>query len=194
MARWIWAGLTSVLVIGAVAYPFLREAPARPEPPAEEMFGGAGVEEGRAYYVLLVSIEVEPRDADGDRWDTGRAAPDVYYTASWRDTEVFRSSTKKQTLLARWSNTELGIRDVMGTVSIDDSIKAARVTARPGESIAFAVFDEDLAADDPIGRWRVPVLELQVGDQRWESPAENLVSVVCRVVPVDGVGLETLVR
>jgi len=34
---------------------------------------------------------------------------------------------------ARWSNSELGIRDVMGSVSIDDSIKAARVVARLGE-------------------------------------------------------------
>jgi len=193
--RWIWTGLTSAIVIGAVAFPFLHTPPA-PASPADPATAPAtsSVVEGRAYYVLLASIEVEPRDADGDRWDVGRAAPDLYYVTSWRDTVVFRSSTKKQTLLARWSNSELGLRDMMGGVSIDDSIKAARVTARPGDVIEFAVFDEDLASDDRVATWSVPVMDLLVGDQAWAAPAKNLVSVVCRVLPVDGVDLGTLTR
>ncbi|MHC4939428.1 MAG: C2 domain-containing protein [Planctomycetota bacterium] len=191
--RWLWTALTSVLVVGAVAYPFLRDAPEPMHVPPKDD-GGARVRAGQAYYVLLSTIEVNPRQADGSRWDVGRAAPDVYYTASWQDTEVFRSSTKEQTLLARWSNSELGLSDVVGTVSIDDSIKAARVTARPGESIEFDVWDADLAKDDAIAKWSVPVMELRVGDQTWPEPAEGLVMVICRVLPLDDVDLGTLTR
>ena len=192
--RWLWTALSSVLVIGAVSYPFLREDASAPARPVARDDKGPSVRDGRAYYVLLVSIEVEPRDAEGSRWDIGRAAPDVYYVASWRDTDIFRSSTRKQTLLAHWSNSELGIRDVMGTISIDDSIKAARVTARLSETIRFSVWDEDLASDDPIASFEVPVMDLRIGDQIWTEPAPNLVSVVCRVLPVDDIDLGTLTR
>lgn len=193
MGKWLWTGLTSVLVIGAVAFPFLRDAPEPVHVPARDD-GGDAVKAGQAYYVLLSTIEVQPRQADGSRWDLGRAAPDIYYIASWQDTEVFRSSTKEQTLLARWSNSELGIGDVVGTVSIDDSIKAARITARPGESIEFAVWDSDVARDDAIAKWKVAVMELRVGDQTWAEPAAGVVQVICRVLPLDGVDLGTLTR
>ncbi|MEM8884941.1 MAG: hypothetical protein AAGD14_12790 [Planctomycetota bacterium] len=194
---WLWTGLTSILVVGAVAFPFLKEAlakaPADP-PPASPPTAAKTVEEGKQYYVLLHAIEVEPRDADGDSWDGGRAGPDVFYLVHWRDTEVFKSSTKESTLLARWSNSELGLGDVMGSISIDDSIKAARVTARPGESLEFEVRDEDLAADDVIARWSVPLLSLEVGEQLWDTPAPGLVQVRCRVIPIDAVDLGTLTR
>ncbi len=191
--RWLWTGLTSVLVVGAVAYPFLHESPEPVHAPAQDD-GGESVKAGEAYYVLLSTIEVQPRQTDGSRWDLGRAAPDVYYIASWQDTEVFRSSTKEQTLLARWSNSELGIRDVMGTVSIDDSIKAARITARPGGKVEFEIWDADVAKDDRIAKWSVDVMNLRVGDQTWAEPADGLVLVICRVLPLDGVDLGTLTR
>lgn len=194
MARWLWTALTSVLVIGAVAYPFLRADAPAPSRTKASHAAGAPLREGKAYYVLLSSIEVEPKTEDGSRWDLGRAAPDVFYEVSWQDTDVFRSSTKSQTLLARWSNSELGIRDVLGTVSIDDSIKAARVTARLGEWIEFRVWDEDIAADDAIANWKVRVMDLKEGDQIWTEPARGLVSVVCRVLPADSVDLGTLTR
>ena len=193
--RWIWTALTSVLVIGAVAYPFLLgQQPAAAARDAAVSNDAPLVHEGSAYYVLLSSIEVEPKDADGNRWDIGRAAPDVYYEVSWRDTDVFRSSTKAQTLLARWSNSELGIKDVVGTVSIDGSIKAARVTARLGEWIEFRVWDDDVAKDDPIASWKMRVMDLREGEQIWTEPSRGLVQVVCRVLPVDDVDLGTLTR
>jgi len=37
-------------------------------------------------------------------------------------------------------------------------------------------------------------MDLRIGDQTWTEPAGNLVSVVCRVLPVDGIDLGTLTR
>ena len=83
---------------------------------------------------------------------------------------------------------------MIGTVSIDDSIKAARITARPDQKIEFTVWDADLAKDDEIARWEVPVMDLRVGDQTWAKPDGSLVMVVCRVLALDGVDLGTLTR
>ena len=81
---WLWTGLTSVLVVGAVAFPFLREAFAKasPQPLPEAPPPKATVEPGRdglirgALRVLGTSRRTAnlPPDAAYQliRWDSGR--------------------------------------------------------------------------------------------------------------------------
>ena len=121
---WLWTILSSVLVVAVAAGVFFLP---EDSPPAVE---DPGLTDGESYYVLLSSIEVAPRREDGDGWDSSEGAPDLYYVVRWRDTEVFRSSQKDDTLVAIWSNSEVGVMDLTGGVSIDGSIKAARITAR----------------------------------------------------------------
>lgn len=196
--RWLWVGLTSVLVIGSVAYPFLRElraAPTEAPPPGEtRRHEGWRAMDGRQYYVLLSAIEVTGKNASGNRWDVGSPAPDLYYEIRWNGTVVFRSSRKDNTLLARWNAGALDVADLIGKVSVDDSMEAARITVRPGESLEFIVYDHDVAADDEIARWSKPVSELSEGDQSWTAPADLIVSAICRVIPIDDVDLGTLTR
>ena len=135
-----------------------------------------------------------PTRADGKEWDSGGTAPDVYYEIHWQGHRVFESSTKEDTFVARWSTASIGPRDVLKAVSIDDSIKAARITARPGEKIGFRVYDDDLTGDDLVASWEVAVESLQVGDHKWDRPAGQLLSVVCRVLPFDAVALEALTK
>jgi hypothetical protein len=189
MRRWLWLGSTSLVVLAAVALPFLlrRRVP-------DESGLARGVRAEYSYYVLLPAIEVASTRADGKEWDRGGTAPDVYYEIHWQGHRVFESSAKDDTFVARWSTASIGPRDVLKAVSIDDSIKAARITARPGEKIGFRVYDDDLAGDDLVASWEVAVESLQVGDHKWERPAGQLVSVVCRVLPFDAVELEALTR
>lgn len=183
---WITTTVTSVLVVAAVALVFLlpKTSPA--------VVADNRLKEGESYYVLLSKIEVEARQADGDGWDSSEGAPDIFYEVRWRDTKVFESSRKDDTLVAIWSNSELGLTDLTGGVSIDGSIKAARITARAGESIEFVVYDQDdLTPNDVIARVSVAVETLRVGDTPIASGAAR---VNVRVLRVDGVKLETLTR
>jgi len=196
--RWLWAGLTSVLVIGAVAYPFLREltpasgqqeiATQRPAP------HGPDVEIGQQYYVLLGAVEVAAKKDNGGRWDVGQPAPDLFYEIRWKDTVVFRSSRKDDTLLARWNAGGIDVTDLLRKVSVDDSIEAARITVREGESLEFIVWDHDVASDDEVGRWTRATTTLRTGSEVWPAPAKGIVSAICRVIAIDDVDLGTLTK
>ena len=48
--------------------------------------------------------------------------------------------------------------------------------------------------DDLVASWEVAVESLQVGDHKWDRPAGQLLSVVCRVLPFDAVALEALTK
>jgi len=183
---WIFTAATSVLVVAGVALVLMlpKDPPAPPE--------DKSLQNGETYYVLLSKIEVEPRQKDGDGWDLGDGAPDIFYEIRWRDTKVFESSRKDDTLVAIWSNSEVGLMDLAGGVSIDSSIKAARITARAGETIEFLVYDhDDLTPNDEIARVLVSIDALRVGDTPLES---GQIRANIRVIRVDGVGLETLTK
>ena len=194
IARWAWVTLSSVAVLAGVGTLLLHLADrAEPRPPAMEASPDA-VREEIHYYVLLSAIEVEPRNGNGNGWDPGGSAPDIRYEIRWQGHAVFESSVKSDTLLAKWSNVEIGVGDLASGVSLDDSIKAARITVRPGEEIEFRVYDRDVVDDDLIGAWTVLADALRVGEQRWERPAGSLVSVTCRVLPMDEVAFEALTK
>jgi len=192
VVRYVWIVVTSLVVVVAAGLPFLL----RGDPvPATTEAGPPPLLEGEHYYVLLSVIEVAARDEGDEAWDrVGGEAPDLFYEIHWQDQKVFESSVKDDTLVAKWSNVAIDIGDLVEAVSLDDSIKAARITARTGEVLEFVVQDHDVTSDDPIGRWTVPVAELTVGDQRWSKPAGRLISVTCRVLPLEGVGFESLTK
>jgi len=191
--RYVRIALTTLFVLAAVGVPLYLasdrpSAGAPPEAPPR-------VEAEQYYYVLLTVVEVDAERSKGRRWDRiGDSAPDVYYEIHWRGHEVFESSTKSDTLVARWTNVAVGLGDVVGTVSLDDSIKAARIAVRAGDTIEFRVYDEDVVDHDLVGRFEVPVERLEVGDRKWERPGGRLASVTCRVVPIGDVAFETLTK
>ena len=186
--RYLRIAIGSLLVVviagGGVFYLGQGARASAPRPPPNPPLA-----EETHYYVLLTLVEVEPHD-----WDADDSPPDLFYVIRWQGQEVFRSAKKADTLLAKWSNAAVGLGDVVGAVSIDDSIKAARITARKGDAIEFAVYDSDLALDDPAGSWTVPVDALQVGDQAWSRPGGRVVAAQCRVLPIEGVDFGSLTR
>jgi hypothetical protein len=185
--RYAWIALGSLLVVaaaGAAVYLLGKEPAPAPGPPPLPR-----VAEERHYYVLLTLVEVEP-----GKWDTDGSPPDLFYRVRWQGHDVFESATKKDTLLAKWSNAAVAVGDIVNSVSIDDSIKAARITARAGDKVEFAVFDADIGFDDAIGSWTVAVDALDVGDQAWSRPGGKVIAAECRVLPIDDVGFASLTR
>jgi hypothetical protein len=196
VGRWIWITLSSVAVLAGIGALLLYEADrgGSVAPADEEQVSRSEVRDEAQYYVLISILEVAPQTGKGKSWDTDGSAPDIYYEIHWQGHEVFRSSKKSDTLVARWSNVELGIKDLARGVSLDDSIKAARITVREGGELEFLVYDADVVGDDLIARWKMPTTELEEGDQVWAKPAGSLVSATCRVLPMDGVAFEALTR
>ena len=191
--RWIWIVVTSLVVAAAVGTPFFLKADGKELSDAEA--GPQLVKSEQQYYVLLAVVEVDPKKEGDSAWDTGGSAPDLYYEIEWQNHTVFESEEKADTLVAKWSNAAIEASDLLGSISIDGSIKAARITAREGDRLRFRVFDSDtLVKDDLVGEWEVDVESLLVGDQRWDRPGGRIVSAVCRVVPFDGVDSEALTK
>ena len=91
-------------------------------------------------------------------------------------------------------NAAISASDVLNSISIDTSFKAARITARPGDKLRFRVYDADFVGDDLVGEWDKDVMSLALGDQAWTHPAGRLISVMCRVLPLDGVDAEALTK
>lgn len=200
-AQWTWIVATSLFVIIAFGAPFALQQAEEHLPavladhPAQTNQGPKMVADGDHYYVLLAVIEVAPKADDEDSsWDPRDSAPDIRYAIHWQGHRVFESSTKDDTLLAKWSNTAVELTDLLESVSLDDSFKAARVTARSGESIRFEVEDVDPLRNDPIGEWSVEFDRLRLGDQVWENPGGRVVKAICRVLPLDQVAFEELTR
>jgi len=185
--RYLRIAIGSLLVVGAAGagafYLGRDRAPAPGPPPVPR------VAEEVHYYVLLTLVEVEPGD-----WDTNDSPPDPYYTVRWQGQEVFQSTTKDNTLVAKWSNVAIAADDILHSVSIDDSIKAARITARKGDVIEFRVYDTDIGKDDLVGEWTVEVEDLHVGDQTWSRPGGRVVSAQCRVLPIEDVDFDSLTK
>jgi len=186
--RYFWIGLTSLVVLAGISVPFLWNRGASSGETPTAVPETTVVDAGEMYYVMLSAIEVAPqKDDDGAKWDIDGSPPDLYFEIHWQGHKVFSSSTKKDTLVARWTNITLGVGDVLSSgVSLDDSIKAARITARKGDEIEFRVYDDDLAGDDLVGRFKVPAERLRVGDQEWTDPAGRIVSAHGRVLRSGG--------
>ncbi|MFQ5844488.1 MAG: hypothetical protein ACE5JG_05800, partial [Planctomycetota bacterium] len=146
------------------------------------------------YYVLLPVIEVTPKKNGRKDWDGNGSGPDVFYRIRWQGKTVFQSSKKKNTFLASWSTASVEVGALARSLSLDESIKAARITARPGDELEVAVYDSDFLDNELIATWKLPVDRLRVGDQQWIRPAKHLVRVVSRVVALNSVDLTVLTR
>lgn len=141
------------------------------------------LQEGTQYYVYVDSIEVHPNKSNGKSWDNDSSAPDVYYEVFWQGNRVFESSERKDTLVAEWKATEMGLG--LGEENFlkgESSALAARVAAGVG-TLKFEVVDSDVISDDPIGTLTVPVGDLKIGRNQFEN-VESIDKIVIVVEPI----------
>lgn len=192
---------TSVIAIGAVVgIYFLVTAGNRgveAEPAVTE--DGQPLEEGHDYRVLVAVARINPRDPDGDEWDSGSESvgpPDAFYEIWWRDNKVYKSEAVDNALVASWSNVALpSLYRLLTEESLSfESIKeGALITARAGDTLRIRISDRDPFKDDPIEEFEIPVDGLLVGDQELTGSA-GIESVTLRVIPRDSNELRHLIR
>lgn len=144
------------------------------------------VASGKEYYLLPLIVELEEKKPDGSVWDSiDKSAPDPYVEIEWKGLSIFRSSTKRDTLVARWSLSEFDVGKLaasLGKTTLDDTIQAARVSISPGMKVTVKFSDDDLALDDHIGSFELAVDSLLVGDNVFSHPVPGVAKLVLRVI------------
>lgn len=149
---------------------------------------GMTVVPGEDYYVTVSLLEVTPHDKEGEPWDDlSSTGPDLFVEIWWQGTMVYRSRTKEDSLLARWSDTELSLRDMaLGgkSASEDDLVAGARINVQPRSEVVIRVFDEDPFGTTEIGELKLPVESLQIGEQTVTQQAAGIRRIIVKVVPM----------
>ncbi len=140
---------------------------------------------GRDYYVTVSLVELSPSDGDS-LWDpVDESGPDIFVEAYWMGNRIYRSTTKEDTFVAKWSNAELSLRDLAlkgSNTSMDDLIRAARVNIRKDETIEIKVLESDLLTSSVAGTFTLTTSELFVGDHTYESPSGGVRRLTVRVL------------
>ena len=147
------------------------------------------VKVGSDYYVTLTLVELEEKKPDGSDWDSyNDSAPDIFFKIFWRDHEVHKSATKDDTLIGKWSNAEVDVREMAlkgENASVDDLIQAARINIQKGELITFKIFDADLlGAKDEAGEFSIKATELALGDNPFSPGSKGVKRIVVRVIDI----------
>ena len=143
------------------------------------------VQPGKDYYVTVALLEISERDAAGGSWDSlTESGPDIYVEIQWKGTRIYRSTVKKDTFVAKWSNAELNLRALALSgqgASMDDIIHAARMNVKPDEEIVIRAFDDDLLSGAEAGSLTVKTTDLRVGDTTYELAGPGIKRLVIRV-------------
>jgi hypothetical protein len=142
-----------------------------------------GLKEEAQYYVYVDFIEVGPNKPDGDQWDRDKSGPDLRYSISWQGNEIFKSEKRKDSLVAEWKATEMGVG--IGTDNLvkgESSVIGARITARKGP-LTFKIWEEDPAFNDEAGHFEVQIEDLKEGRNE-VSNAPSIIKMVIVVTPI----------
>lgn len=150
-----------------------------PPPPA------ASVEVGKDYYVTVALAEVSALAPGGKAWDAvDDSGPDIYFEIWWRGSRVFKSSTKENTFIAKWSNGEVNLGRLAlsgGKASMDDLISGARINIQARDLIEIRVYDADLLGDTLAGEKEFTTATLRIGDTTFEYAEGAVKRLVLRV-------------
>lgn len=159
--------------------------------PAAQPVAGTLVD-GKEYLIYLRSVEVQPAKANGDAWDVGSSAPDVFYRVMWKQNQIYESETMDDSLIAEWVPLGLSLKDsiLRGQVSVDQAIKIPKVkvdsTLQESDEVIFKIIDTDLfSGNDVIYELSVHLSKLNEGDNIFDfrdQPNHSLIKAVVRVI------------
>lgn len=143
------------------------------------------VEAGKDYYLTVALLEFSENDLQGVTWDHyNDTGPDIYVEITWKGKRIYKSTTKPDTFIAKWSNAEFDLRGMAikgRTASMDDVINAARVNIKEGEEIAVSAYDDDTIKSDLAGEKVFRLSDLKVGDNLFVYDTPGIRRMVIRI-------------
>lgn len=147
--------------------------------------------QGGDYYVFVSLVELTEQNGAGEAWDLyNDSAPDIFVEMFWRGQRVFQSTTKEDTLIAKFSNTEVDLLNLAlkgGRASLDETVHAARITVAEGETLEIRVYDSDLLGRaEPAGVRSFQTVDLLVGDTTYVFDEPGVRRIILRVLDMKG--------
>lgn len=140
---------------------------------------------GRDYYISLSLVEVSERNPSGEVWDSiNESGPDITVEIYWKGNRIYRSTTKEDTFVAKWSTGEIHLGQMAlsgGTTSLDDLVQAARLNIRTDELITIKVIDADLLSQNLIGEKTFTTTDLAVGERSYSFEGPGIIRLTIRV-------------
>jgi hypothetical protein len=147
--------------------------------------GPRAVEVGKDYYVTVALLEFSENDQNGEAWDHyNETGPDIYVEITWKGKRIYKSTTKEDSFVAKWSNAEFDLREMAikgRTASMDDVIHAARVNIKDGEDIVVSAYDDDTLKSDLAGEKVIKLSELKVGDNLFTYDTPGIKRMILRI-------------
>ena len=146
------------------------------------------VQAGRDYYVHVKLIELHPRRPDGGKWEPrGKYAPDIQFALYWNGTQIFESAKRDSRLIAEWDLLRLDLMDAIrsGQVEVASAINAPLVNIAAGGVLRIEVWDVDVAFNDDVGSFEVPIGELHEGLNTLTFPESGVARIMLDMVPRD---------
>lgn len=160
-------------------------------PPKNGAEGKGNLVDGKEYMIYIFKIEVAPTKSDGKPWDARGSAPDVYYELSWRKNKIYKSETKKDSLIANWIPIGLDLKEsiLKGTVTVDQAVNLPIIKRESkdesSDELIFKIIDDDVVGDDQIEILRVYISKLNVGENVFTfegKEGHGIVKAVIRVI------------
>ncbi|NQZ57596.1 MAG: hypothetical protein HRT88_09055 [Lentisphaeraceae bacterium] len=146
---------------------------------------------GKKYMVYIRQIEVAPKKANGKDWDPRNSAPDIFYTLTWQNNQIYKSDTKKNALITEWLPVGVDALDSLRKmgVSLDQVISLPIVKYEKNDEqtnkLVFKISDDDWDQNDEIDILTVYINKLKPGDNVFsftEDHGRSLRKVVIRVI------------
>jgi len=169
---------------------------ASPTTPGSGAGSSMNVTLGKDYYVGVALVELSEKDENGEAWDSyNGTGPDIVVDIYWKGNRIFRSTTKEDSFVAKWSSSELDLKEIaLGSqsTSADGLIQAARLNIKEKESIEIQVFDSDIGGDDQAGTKVFRTSELPLGETTHSYKGSGIRRLGLRVVemPISDGALE----
>ena len=185
----ILAALLTLAVAAAAGYAGWRywprsvadtAAPPTPvEPAAPETLTPGG-----DYYAHVKLIEAAA-EFDGDAWDAGGGAPDLYHQLYWNGTKIFAAEERDDRLIAEWDLLRLDLKDALLTGEVDVATAMAAPLLRAEGTLKIIVFDDDPTFNDTAGEVTLELTVLRPGVNVIEPEAGGVRRIVLDMIPRD---------
>ena len=121
------------------------------------------------YYIFTDLIELADKNPEGDQWDADGSLPDITYTISRNDHEIFKAPRDgEDNTVTEWTGVSQDFSLLNTTVSLEGAIKAALISINPGDILKIQVWDnDDLSPDDVAGEFTLATSALKLGQTEW---------------------------
>lgn len=157
-----------------------------PDGPGQPFSVSSTLPSGQDYYVWVKLIELTEKMPDGSRWDMDGSAPDVRFRVWWKGNLVQVSTTRRDSLIAKWQLLSPDILEIIrsgGTVEVSSMMKLPIVRVQPGMTLAIVIDDNDVGNGELAGEIEIPLDQLKAGENTLPGPqGSGVVRVVVQLI------------